>query len=471
MSALDWLVILAYLAVMLYIGYHSMKTVKTDEDFVLAGRNVGNIYIILSLFASFTGLSGLFGTPQYVYEYGIAGWWWWATFPIGVFIMGMTMAKLLRRRMHVTLPDVVDVNHSSKAVRVAASLVTVWNYLAWTAGQVAGIVLVITTFTDLNGTAAVIVAYIIIVLFTLLGGFRAVVYTDSLQAVLFLVVLGLVIPAVLLLHYDVPEALAQTTSIDGFYKLFGSVPAGTMITWWLLAPAGFIDNMALQRVFAAKDEKSAKGNITAAFLLMIIFGLILMFIGIMARFILPAGSDPASAMLNLSQLVLPKGMLGLLVAAFAGVAVSTASSTLLVCSSTLEQDVYSVLRNTGKEKPASSLLVNRLFVVLVGLIALVLALKVPSVTQILMYGYSVYVPGLLLPVIAGSFHWKLFRPRHVAHHCLRRTHRCHSHSDGGTFPRLPGRPDRLRHSFLHRTLERQAAGGSPLTTPVVPISR
>ena len=407
MSALDWLVILAYLAVMLYIGYHSMKTVKTDEDFVLAGRNVGNIYIILSLFASFTGLSGLFGTPQYVYEYGIAGWWWWATFPIGVFIMGMTMAKLLRRRMHVTLPDVVDVNHSSKAVRVAASLVTVWNYLAWTAGQVAGIVLVITTFTDLNGTAAVIVAYIIIVLFTLLGGFRAVVYTDSLQAVLFLVVLGLVIPAVLLLHYDVPEALAQTTSIDGFYKLFGSVPAGTMITWWLLAPAGFIDNMALQRVFAAKDEKSAKGNITAAFLLMIIFGLILMFIGIMARFILPAGSDPASAMLNLSQLVLPKGMLGLLVAAFAGVAVSTASSTLLVCSSTLEQDVYSVLRNTGKEKPASSLLVNRLFVVLVGLIALVLALKVPSVTQILMYGYSVYVPGLLLPGIAGSFHWKL----------------------------------------------------------------
>ena len=407
MSALDWLVILAYLAVMLYIGYHSMKTVKTDEDFVLAGRNVGNIYIILSLFASFTGLSGLFGTPQYVYEYGIAGWWWWATFPIGVFIMGMTMAKLLRRRMHVTLPDVVDVNHSSKAVRVAASLVTVWNYLAWTAGQVAGIVLVITTFTDLNGTAAVIVAYIIIVLFTLLGGFRAVVYTDSLQAVLFLVVLGLVIPAVLLLHYDVPEALAQTTSIDGFYKLFGSVPAGTMITWWLLAPAGFIDNMALQRVFAAKDEKSAKGNITAAFLLMIIFGLILMFIGIMARFILPAGSDPASAMLNLSQLVLPKGMLGLLVAPFPGVAVATASSTHMVCSSTLEQDVYSVLRNTGKEKPASSLLVNRLFVVLVGLIALVLALKVPSVTQILMYGYSVYVPGLLLPVIAGSFHWKL----------------------------------------------------------------
>ena len=454
MSALDWLVILAYLAVMLYIGYHSMKTVKTDEDFVLAGRNVGNIYIILSLFASFTGLSGLFGTPQYVYEYGIAGWWWWATFPIGVFIMGMTMAKLLRRRMHVTLPDVVDVNHSSKAVRVAASLVTVWNYLAWTAGQVAGIVLVITTFTDLNGTAAVIVAYIIIVLFTLLGGFRAVVYTDSLQAVLFLVVLGLVIPAVLLLHYDVPEALAQTTSIDGFYKLFGSVPAGTMITWWLLAPAGFIDNMALQRVFAAKDEKSAKGNITAAFLLMIIFGLILMFIGIMARFILPAEGDAGFAGGRLCRggcfhrQFYPSGMF-------------------------LHPGAGCLLRPAKHRKGKAGLFFT-------GQPAVCGAGRTDRPGTGSESTQCHPDPDVwlfrLCPRSASARHRRFFpleafRPRHVAHHCLRRTHRCHSHSDGGTFPRLPGRPDRLRHSFLHRTLERQAAGGSPLTTPVVPISR
>ena len=64
-----------------------------------------------------------------------------------------------------------------------------------------------------------------------------------------------------------------------------------------------------------------------------------------------------------------------------------------------------VVENSGGK--TSSILVNRIFVVAVGLIALVLALKVPSVTQILMYGYSVYVPGLLLPVIAGSFNWKI----------------------------------------------------------------
>ena len=79
MSITDWLIIIAELGIRLFIGYRPMKAVNTDEDFVLAGRSVGNIYITLSLFASFTGLSGLFGTPQYVYQYGIAGWWWWAT--------------------------------------------------------------------------------------------------------------------------------------------------------------------------------------------------------------------------------------------------------------------------------------------------------------------------------------------------------------------------------------------------------
>lgn len=148
MGGLDWILIAIYLLIMLGIGFTSMKKVKTNEDYALAGRSVGNFWVILSLFASWTGLSGLFGTPQYVYQYGIAGWWWWVTFPLGVFIMGMTMAKLLRKRMYTTLSDTVDPLHSSPAIRIVSSLVTVWNYLAWTAGQVAGIILVITTFTN-----------------------------------------------------------------------------------------------------------------------------------------------------------------------------------------------------------------------------------------------------------------------------------------------------------------------------------
>lgn len=165
-------------------------------------------------------------------------------------------------------------------------------------------------------------------------------YTDSFQSVLFLLVIGLVIPVVILSRYNVAEAIDSTRQIDGYYSLFSSVPSGTMITWWLLAPAGFIDTMAFQRIFAAKDEKSAKKNIEGAFILMVIFGLVLTFIGVMAHVILPNGSDPATVMLDTVKVILPSGIRGLLVVAFAGVAVSTASSTLLACSTTLEQDVF-----------------------------------------------------------------------------------------------------------------------------------
>ena len=138
--------------------------------------------------------------------------------------------------------------------------------------------------------------------------------------------------------------------------------------------------------------------------MMIVFGLILIFLGLASKVILPADIDPANAMLLLVQKILPKGLLGLLIAALVGVAMSTASTTLLVCSATIEQDIFSVLC-PGKTK--SKLKMHRILVLIVGLLALTLALKVPSVTSILMYGYSVYVPGLLLPVIAGTFEWKI----------------------------------------------------------------
>ncbi len=307
--------------------------------------------------------------------------------------------------MHTTLPDIVDYRNTSKSVRVASSVVTVWNYVAWTAGQVAGIMLVINTFTDISPVLGVIITYLVMIIFTMLGGFRAVVNTDSFQAILFIVVIGIIIPVIIFSNYDVGEIFRETSKIDGFYSVFSSVPAGSMITWWLLAPAGFIDTMAFQRIFAAKDESSAKKSIIYAFIMMILFGLVLIFIGIAAKVILPDNIDPASTMLLLVEKVLPTGLLGLLVAAVVGVGMSTASTTLLVCSATIEQDIYSVLRPGRKEK--SKLKAHRILVLIVGLVSLILALKVPSVTAILMYGYSVYVPGLLLPVIAGTFEMKI----------------------------------------------------------------
>ena len=401
----DLAILAIYLGAMLLIGFVSMKKVKSEEDFVLAGRSLNPIWMLLSIFASWTGLSGLLGTPQYVYTYGIAGGWWWFTFPIGVFLMGITLAKILRSRMHVTLPDIVDYDHSSKGIRVAASIVTSWNYLAWTAAQVSGIILIITTFTDLDSTASVVIAYLVIIAFTLLGGFRAVVHTDVLQAIVFLLIIGVVTPLIAVANYDCVGAFRDAAAIPGFYSLFSSVPFGTMVTWWLLLPAGFIDTMAFQRVFASKDDRSARRGITSAFILMTVFGFILMFLGVVAKAILPSDIDPANTALMLFAEILPTGFIGLLVAALLGVAMSTASTTLIVCAATIERDIFSVFvpNTSGKTK----LQMSRLFVLLFGLLALIVALKIPSVTTLLMYGYSVYVPGLLLPVIAGTLRWKI----------------------------------------------------------------
>ena len=254
---------------------------------------------------------------------------------------------------------------------------TVWNYLAWTAGQVAGIVLVITTFTDLNGTAAVIVAIYHYCSLHAAGRFPGgSVYRFPAGSPLSCGP-GPCYPC----GTAASLRRARGPGSNHFYRrilqAFWQCARRNYDYLVAPAPAGFIDNMALQRVFAAKDEKSAKGNITCRFpaddylwpdpYVHRYYGQIYFACRLRScqRYAQSFPAGPAQGDAGFAGGRLCRG--GCFHRQF----------YLLVCSSTLEQDVYSVLRNTGKEKPASSLLVNRLFVVLVGLIALVLALKVP----------------------------------------------------------------------------------------------
>ncbi len=396
------IVFAVYMLVMVIIGVYSARKVKTAEDYVVAGRSLNPVFMTLSIFASWTGLAGLFGTPEMVMRYGIAGSWWWYTFPIGIFFMGIFLAETIRKRLHVTIPDIVDQYNSNK-VRIAASLVTSWNYMAWTAAQVSGIMLVVTSFTNINAVGAVIIAYLVIIIYTLLGGFRGVVLTDVVQASIFILIIGVVAPLIIFFNFNGAEVFAQTAHIPNYYNLFGNVPPTLMVGWFLLMPAGFIDTMGLQRVFAADSPKNAKRGVMNGFVLMVIFGLILTFMGIAAKVILPADVDPASSMILLMNEILPKWLIGFLVAAFMSVGMSTASTSLLVTATTLERDVISVLKPNMDDK--KRLLASRFLVALIGLASLVLALKVPSIVTILMFGYSIYVPGLLLPVIASTFGW------------------------------------------------------------------
>ncbi|WP_054310482.1 sodium:solute symporter family protein [Mesorhizobium sp. 1M-11] len=404
MGSFDIAIVVLYLAVVTVIGLFYARTIKTEEDYIVAGRRMGPLWLTISAFASWTGLAGLFGTPEMVVRYGISGTWWWFTFPIGLLLMGIFIAKIVRQRMHVTTPDIVASDYPN-SVRVAASLVTSWNYLAWAAAQVFGISMIFTLFSGMDPTTGAIVAYLVVIVYTMLGGFLAVVATDVLQAVIFLIVIGVVAPLIVVFGPGVSGVYEATRSIPDFYNLFGNVPPATLFVWFLLLPAGFIDTIGFQRVFAANSPDTARKGLINGFVLMAVFGVILTFLGIAAKALLPADTNPVNAMPDLMRQLLPSGLIGLLVAAFLAVAMSTASTTLLVTATTLQRDVISRFRPDASD--GERLWTSRILLLLLGLIALAVALTVPSVVTILMLGFSVYVPGLLLPVLSATFGWRI----------------------------------------------------------------
>lgn len=404
MGSFDIAIVVLYLVVVTAIGLFFARSIRTEEDYIVAGRRMGPLWLTISAFASWTGLAGLFGTPEMVVRYGISGTWWWFTFPIGLLFMGMFLARTVRQRMHVTTPDIVAEEYPG-SVRVAASLVTSWNYLAWAAAQVFGISMVFTLFSGMDPRTGAVVAFLVVIIYTMLGGFLAVVATDVLQAVIFLVVIGIVAPLFVVFGPGVPHVYEATRDIPGFYNLFANVPPSTLFVWFLLLPAGFIDTIGFQRVFSADSPETARRGLINGFVLMAVFGVILTFLGIAAKALLPADTNPVNAMPDLMVQLLPTGVIGILVAAFLAVAMSTASTTLLITATTLQRDVISRLRPHAGDR--ERLWTSRVLLLVLGLAALVVALSVPGIVTILMLGFSVYVPGLLLPVLSATLGWRI----------------------------------------------------------------
>jgi len=271
---LDFIIIAIYFGCISIFGIIVRRKIVSDEDFTLAGRRLSTFWIGLSAFASWVGLAGVFGTPENVYKYGLSGIWWFYGWLPGVLLMAYLLASRLRERLHVTVADLVSQQRSS-SVKIAASLVTSWNYLSWAAVQVFALNLILTTFTDVDATTGAVIIFVIVVAYTMIGGMQFVVASDIIQAFIFI---GLIV--VLAPYFAIKTAggwypiYDATLHIPDFFSLFKGAGGKTLLIWFIsLLPAAFIDPGGLQRVFSARDPDAAKNGLYISAILYLLFGL------------------------------------------------------------------------------------------------------------------------------------------------------------------------------------------------------
>lgn len=391
---------IAYSALMLFIGFYFYRKNKNTEDYFLGGRSLGPVVSALSAGAS--DMSGwlLMGLPGALYVSGFVESYIAIGLSIGAFLNWIFVAKRLRIYTSViansiTIPDYFETrfDDDKHILRIICAIVILVFFTFYvSSGLVGGAKLFESTF-GIDYTHALTTGTIIIVLYTFLGGYKAVCWTDMIQGLLMMSAL-IIVPLVMLSNlggYEaaisiVQEIKPQNLSMGEGVSLLTIISA---LAWGL---GYFGQPHILVRFMSIRSTKEIPTATIVGISWMVISLIGACFIGILGiayvhKFNLTL-QDPEKIFIVMSQLLFNPWIAGILLSAILAAIMSTASSQLLVSSSTLAEDFY---RRIFKQDASSQMVMRlgRIGVLLVALIAFLISTdKNSSVLSIVAYAWA-----------------------------------------------------------------------------------
>jgi SSS family solute:Na+ symporter len=179
--------ILGYIVLQLVLGVVVSKRIRTESDFLLAGRNLGYALAKFSIFATWFGAESCVGTAGVAYVDGLAGV---TADPFGyticLLLMGLVFAVPLWKMKLTTIADFFRHRYSLSAERLTA-LLMVPTSLLWAAAQIRAFGQVFSASSQLELTFAITIAAFVVIIYTALGGLLADAITDIIQGIVLIV--------------------------------------------------------------------------------------------------------------------------------------------------------------------------------------------------------------------------------------------------------------------------------------------
>lgn len=390
----------AYAALMLYIGFYFYRQNKNTEDYFLGGRSLGPVVSALSAGAS--DMSGwlLMGLPGALYASGLIESYIAIGLSIGALLNWSFVAKRLRIYTSViansiTIPDYFETrfDDDKHILRIVCAIVILIFFTFYvSSGLVGGAKLFEATF-GIRYEYALTTGTLIIVAYTFLGGYKAVCWTDMLQGLLMMGAL-IVVPAVMLYHLGgFGEAMTVIEEIKpnalSMGEGIGALSIVSALAWGL---GYFGQPHILVRFMSIRSTKDIPTATFVGISWMVISLIGACFIGLLGiayvhKFELTL-QDPEKIFIVMSQLLFNPWIAGILLSAILAAIMSTASSQLLVSSSTIAEDFYKrIFNKEASNKTVMNL--GRMGVLLVALVAFVISTdKESSVLSIVAYAWA-----------------------------------------------------------------------------------
>ncbi len=412
MSVVDFVIFGVYMVAVLGIGYYHFRHNRNADDYYVGNRNIHASHVGLSIVATDVGGGFSIGLGGLGFVMGLAGSWLLFTGLIGAWLSAVLVIPKIKaldqRHGMMTYPDFLRWRYGSKVALVAA-VISGLGYMGFTGAQIlagaklaTGTVITQTTFGLTPMQFSLLFIACITIAYTVIGGLKAVIYTDTIQWIILLS--GLI-------FVTIPVTLWKIGGLDRlradlppeFFDLTNIAPV-EFINWMVtIIPIWLVGMTLYQRMYACKNEREAKKAWFIAGLfeypVMAFTGV---FLGMCARVVFPE-ADAEMAMPMLIREILPVGVTGIVIASYFSAIMSTADSCLMAASGNVVNDILQrYVFPTASDKQIMRL--SQIATLLIGVVAVVIAANFKQVLDAILYAYAFMVAGLFVPTV-GAYFW------------------------------------------------------------------
>ena len=395
--------VLIYLCVLIGVSFVQSRSVRSGDDFLVAGRTLPARVLVFTLLSTWIGSGSLFGGAGLGYRAGFPALWQSAGAWVGIAAVYF-LAHRVRRIAKYTMPDILELRYGA-AARTLGTLTTAIAYTTIAAYQFRGGGRLLALIAPIDpGTGALITAAFCVT-FTALAGMLSVAYLDVGNGLMMMIGVG---AAVL---YLIAHA-------GGFAPAFGELRPDQVAVFgtldpWLDAGALFLPTLLLlmgeanmyQKFFSARDERAARHAVIGWIAGTIIVETLIVSVGVFGSVVIPGLTTEQSeaVVMRVAVNVLPAALGIALICGAAAIITSTANSFLLTPASALMNDVYRKYVN-----PAASdrqvLLWTRALVVGLGALGFVALQFFQTILQMALWAYTMY-GAAVTPALLAAFIW------------------------------------------------------------------
>ena len=392
-----------YMVIMIAVGLWASKKAHSVTDFMVAGRGMPLWLCSMTVMATWFGGAMMLGGAGSAYEDGMFGViedpWGGA---LALLLIGLFFARLFRRLRMLTVVDFME-QRFGKLASYGIVITTLFSNVVWVGAMLVAFGVVFESLTSIPLEVGIIGGAIVIFVYTAVGGMWAVAITDFVQ--MLIIIIGLVILLVVVLvdvggWAEISQQLPEGTFRMIPFENTGEQWLNYLRAWTIIGVVDISAQTLFQRVASAESERVAQNSFYIGGFGYLLFGLIPIMLGIIGSVTMPElASRPEQIIPAMAIEHLHPVAIAIFVGAMLAAIMSSADSALLAVSSIVAKNVLPLVKHNPSDK--LSLAVARWSIPASGIIAIVIAMKIQVVFDLMINANILGLAAIIVPFIMG----------------------------------------------------------------------